>query len=163
MKWRFIIIFSIILIVILVIIYLLLHTSTTNIEVGDIKFFSFSYSNGYHAYANTIYKLEYKNNKYIVSVKPDGSINEDTISYEVDKEFEEKLKDIIKRYNVPSWNGFNKSDNDVLDGNDFSIYVKFTNDTKIEANGYMKWPNNYREVKDELNKLFKGGNYEQKN
>ena len=67
------------------------------------------------------------------------------------------MKEIIETLNnndVSSWDGFDKDDKNVLDGNSFSFRVCYDKSKEIEASGYMKWPNNYHEVKKELNKIF---------
>ena len=51
-------------------------------------------------------------------------------------------------------NGFNKSDRYVLDGNSFSLSISMNNDEYVSASGYMKWPKNYKEVKEELITFF---------
>ena len=55
---------------------------------------------------------------------------------------------------ISSWNGFSKSDHNVLDGNSFSLYLRMKDDNTVEASGYMRWPKNYEEVKGELISLF---------
>ena len=60
----------------------------------------------------------------------------------------------MTKYNVNKWDGFNKSDKNVLDGNSFSFSYSNTDNKSIEAHGYMKWPNNYREFRDEIKALY---------
>ena len=40
----------------------------------------------------------------------------------------------------------------VLDGDSFSINIKYSGDKRVDASGYMMWPKNYREVKQFLDK-----------
>lgn len=123
------------------------------VEIGDIKSLEFSYSNGYAMNAYTTYKIEC-NEKCVVEVKPHGVPDEDKLKIEIDKKVCDKLKDILEKYNVGKWDGFNKNDKNVLDGDSFHLYVHFVDGTGISASGYMKWPNHYGEVKGELDGFF---------
>ena len=79
---------------------------------------------------------------------------EDAREYVVDKKILKEIEIILKQYHVAIWDNFHKYDKNVLDGNSFSFRVCFENNQEIEANGYMKWPKNYQEVKKELNEIF---------
>ena len=150
MKMKIIIISIIILILIITIFFVL---NKNNNKITDIEYFNFHYTTGYHMNAYVIYNLEHKNNKYIASIKPNEIPDENAIKKEVDKSFVNNLKKILIKYQVETWNGFKKYDKNVLDGNSFSLNVRMQN-SEIESSGYMKWPKNYTEVKQELDKLF---------
>ena len=150
MKKRWII--GIIAIAILIgVIYMLFFQK--NVEIKKINHFSFYYSTGNMMYANVEYKLDLKDDKYIAEIKPTGIPDDESLIIEVDDEFEKNLEQILLKYQVNKWNGFKKSDKHVLDGGSFSLYVRMDEET-IDASGYMKWPKNYNEVKNELNNLF---------
>ena len=61
---------------------------------------------------------------------------------------------ILEDNNVVEWDGFNKFDKYVLDGNGFSFSLENKNGEKVSADGYMKWPKNYTTVKSKLDKIF---------
>ena len=144
----------IILVILLVLIFFTFFTTNKKkTQITDIESFRFSYTTGYHINAYVIYTLEYKKNKYIASIKPNDVKEEKTIEKKVNKKFIKNLKNILTKYNVNEWNGFQKTDKNVLDGNSFSLYIKMQ-DGNIAASGYMKWPKNYSKVKQELDKLF---------
>ena len=124
------------------------------VEIKDIKYMHFSYSVGYAMYSNVNYDLEYKNSKYIAKIKPEGIADEDAKEVEVDEKIVIKLEEILKKYDVKSWDGFDKVDKYVLDGNSFSFSLRLKDESSISASGYMKWPKNYREVRKELDDLF---------
>ena len=65
-----------------------------------------------------------------------------------------KTIELLNKYKIVKWNNFNKSDNSVLDGNAFSLYIKYNNEKNISANGYMRYPENYKGFKDSIIKLF---------
>ena len=46
---------------------------------------------------------------------------------------------------VPSWNGFSKSDPNVLDGESFSLDIELSDGRKIYAHGCNAYPKNYHE------------------
>ena len=124
------------------------------VEISEIKSMHFSYSNGYSAYAYSTYDLDYKDGKYIASIKPDGIPDSEAREISVDKDFVKKIESILSKYDVGGWDGFRESDKYVLDGDSFSLSVYFVDKTSISASGYMRWPKNYSSVKEELSKLF---------
>ena len=128
--------------------------SKKNTFIKDIKRFNFYYSTGNYIYGNISYAIELKDGKYILKIKPDGKSEEEATIIKIDDQVIEGLINILNKYNVKSWNGFKKSDPNVLDGNSFSMSITEKDDSNISASGYMMWPNNYHEVKDELNTLF---------
>ena len=60
---------------------------------------------------------------------------------------------ILKKYGVGSWNGFNKRNKHVLDGNSFSLSVCM-GEEEIDASGYMRWPKNYADFTNAVRQLF---------
>ena len=158
MKKSYIII-GIIVIVITVLLVLFIRKKRDEVNKVDIKniiSFRLSYSNGYMMNANIIYEYYYdkKLDKYMVSVKPHLIANEDRVLVEVSSDFGDKIEDILIKYNISSWNGFNEIDKNVLDGDDFSLNIRMEDEQEILASGYMRWPNNYRIVRDEFDNLF---------
>ena len=122
--------------------------------VESLKSMHFSYSNGYSAYAYTRYDLEKKEDGYYLDIKPYGVPEDDVQTVKVDDKTVKKAIEILNKYNVSKWNGFHKSDKYVLDGDSFSFSL-YTEDGKdISASGYMEWPDNYSDVRQELYDLF---------
>lgn len=124
-----------------------------NIEIKDIKSLTFSYSTGNEIYSNVRYELDCSENCK-VTIKPSGISDEDKYETDVDSKFVKRIEDVLNKYNVASWNGFNKNDKNVLDGDSFSTYINYGENGYISASGYMMWPNNYSDVRDELNTIF---------
>ena len=145
-------------IVILIIISLVIVFKALNpkkkVTISNIKHFSFFYSSGYSINARTRYELDYNNNKYIAKILPNEVPDENIKEVEVPKEVVKEIESILEKYNISKWNGFNKTDKNVLDGNSFSLYITTEDDKQIEASGYMKWPDNYGLVKKELDNIF---------
>ena len=124
-------------------------------NIKDIKKFYFSYSTGNYIYGSVSYDISFENEKYILTIKLDNVAPEDAVKIEINNTILENVLAILNKYHVKEWNGFNKSDQNVLDGNSFNMTITEKDETHISAHGYMMWPENYREVKQELDELFK--------
>ena len=151
-----IIVIVIMVVIIWIIVFLLSRKSREDNKIKDIISFRLSYSNGYMANSSIIYEYYYDKemNKYMVSVKPHLVADEDKVIVEAPSDFSDKIKNILIKYEVSKWNGFNKSNQNVLDGDDFSLSVRMQDNQNISAHGYMSWPKNYREVISEYDSLF---------
>ena len=122
-------------------------------KISGIKIFHYSYSVGNYYEANVYYELECED-KCTLKIKDVGITEEEAPTFEVDNEITKKLESILNKYKVGSWNGFSKSDHNVLDGNSFSLYLRTEDENIVEASGYMKWPKKYEEVKGKLISFF---------
>lgn len=122
-------------------------------KIKDISHFSFDYSVGNYSDANVSYSLNCTD-ICVATIKMEGIKLENASKYKVDLEFVKGLESILKKYDVASWDGFNKSNKNVLDGNSFSLYIKMNSGNSISASGYMKWPNNYKKFKNEVDIYF---------
>lgn len=154
MKNKYIILIILLVVILLVTIVLLCSKLLKKVEIKNIKSFSFSYTTGYAMYSNVIYTLKNDKDKTLVSIKPDGISDDEKLELEVDSSFLSDLESILNEYNVGNWNGFDKTDKYVLDGNSFSLSINMENDKGISAHGYMRWPKDYSLVKEKLNNLF---------
>ena len=134
----------VIIIVISVLLLFIIFRQKQKESIKDIKSIEFRYTNGYMINSDTYYKLECNNN-CMLQIKRYGSSNEE--EYNVDKCILNDIEKILNKYNVSSWDGFNKSDKNVLDGDSFSLSIETKDEKWIDASGYMKWPKNYSEVK----------------
>ena len=121
-----------------------------------LKTFSFSYSTGYHMNASVSYSLkkDKEQEKYIAKIKEDEVAEKDAITFYVDDDFIEDLENLIKEYKLNNWDGFHKSDKNVLDGNGFSFIVNYENGKSISASGYEKYPKDYSQVENAISNLF---------
>ena len=57
---------------------------------------------------------------------------------------------------VLSWNGFSKSDPDVLDGSSFSLDIELSDGKKIYAHGCNAYPKNYHEFMELIDEAVNG-------
>lgn len=122
------------------------------VNISDIKSFRYHYTMGTAFNADVLYELNCED-KCIALVKAYGESEEDAKEYNVDSDFVSKLSQILNENNVGAWDGFNESDNMVLDGDSFSISVH-SSEKNYSATGYMRWPKDYAKVKEEINDLF---------
>lgn len=154
MNRKIIVIISVIVVVIGIIIGILLMKKDDKKEITKLEYVYFSYSNGYAMNSNIYYHLEKKDSNYVATIKPYEVPEEDKLVINVDTNFVDKVLKILNKYNVARWDGFAKYDKDVLDGDSFTMHIKCINGDYISANGYMEYPENYREVENELDNIF---------
>ena len=64
------------------------------------------------------------------------------------------LHEIINRFDLWKWHGFNKSVSGVLDGAGFTLHILFADGTVIEAHGNNAFPQNHNKALSEIKNLF---------
>ena len=121
--------------------------------IENTKSFNMFYTKGYAINSDIRYEYELIDNEYHVYVKPYGISEEDKIEVVVSNDFIKSIEEVLNKYEVYKWDGFNKSDNNVLDGDSFHIGVSMDG-MNISASGYMMYPEHYREVREELDNIF---------
>lgn len=124
-------------------------------EISNLKSFEYAYSAGMTVNGYSRYKVDCSD-KCIAIIKPVNLAEEEAKEIKLSKKQISKLEKILKKYEVNKWDGFNKSDPNVLDGSSFGISIVMQNGDTISAHGYMKWPKNFSEVSKELDKMFEG-------
>ena len=160
MKTKYIILIVIILIIIIITLLYFLKFRKENVEVKEVEIkdvysFYLSYSRGYAMNSNIRYELDFnkETNEYIAKIKPYEIPEEDKKEIVVDKNKMLELEDILKKHHVGKWNGFDKTDQGVLDGDSFSLSIMMDND-RINASGYMMWPEGYRDFIADIDEFF---------
>lgn len=139
--------------------YLFLGKKDNKKELKDLTSLRFHYTSGYAMYAYTTYEIKY-DNKYTITIKPYGIPDEEAKTYDISEEEINKILNVLNKYNVIKWDGFSKSNKDVLDGDSFSFSAYFKDGRSISAHGYVSYPNNYGDVKKELIEIFENGRKE---
>lgn len=137
----------VLLIIILLVLLLLPRLKEKKIE--NISHLYFTYTSGYAMYSYATYTLDCKD-KCILTVKKLGVPDEEKQEVEISTEKVEEIANKLNEYHVSRWNGFNKVDKYVLDGDSFSFNLEFNESDKVNAHGYMMWPNDYSNVKSYL-------------
>ena len=131
-------------------VFLLLPNKKETTKVENIKEMTFNMINGqsiedvisYSIVCNNECNFKYSKGEKVVKKE---ILNEEKLT---------KLEDILNKYNVSNWNGFEKDNNDVLDGKSFGFSVYMENGHNIIASGYASFPDNYYDVVNEIEILF---------
>ena len=142
-----------VIVVIVVLSLIFIYRYKKESSISDIITFHYSYSTGTMINSYVYYDLSCKNEKCIAIIKPNNMAEDEKLETIVDFKIKEKLENILKKYHVENWDGFNKNDKNVLDGDSFSMNITMKN-SDIKASGYMKWPKNYNQVTNEIDSLF---------
>lgn len=70
-----------------------------------------------------------------------------------DASLTEAITKICNEHEIRKWNGFDKSNKNVMDGDGFSLSAEYEGGGRIHASGYMKWPKGYSEFVKDLMEL----------
>ena len=131
------------------------------ITIEDI--WNLSYSTGGDAVnSGVIYELTC-GDKCTVKIKLDGEPYEEAKTYLISDEQVKELIDLFNEYEVWRWNGFNEHNPDVFDGGTFSFSLTVQNGKKINAYGYMMYPEHFGEVIPEMIRILDEGKGEEVN
>ena len=89
---------------------------------------------------------------YSIFLDEDGyhiSVNDEE-PLPIDEETIQTLMEVIEAYNVSSWDGFDKTNENVLDGEGFSLEIGFTDGTSVKALGDNAFPEQYADAMGEM-------------
>ena len=125
-----------------------------SVNIHDLKSFVFGYSTGTMMNSYVRYELRKVDGVWTATVKPDGVPEEEATVKAVDESFVRELEAVLNAQNIGAWNGFNKTDDGVMDGNGFHLNIYMNDGTSVSASGYMKWPDGYREASAAIAALF---------
>jgi hypothetical protein len=127
-------------------------------KITGIKSFELSVNenNMIHGYVH--YVLRKTDDGYIANIKPVNIDPDECHDFPVEESKVEELIGILNTYEVSKWDGFDKVDKRILDGRSFTLSVWINDEDNISAHGYMKYPNNYKEVRKALDEFFGGLN-----
>ena len=121
--------------------------------ISTIKKMEYSYTSGMTVDGYSRYSIEC-GDKCIATIKPVNVSQDDAKKVKLTDEVVKELENLLKKYKVDKWDGFNKHDPNVLDGRSFNLYIEMKDGQNISASGYMKWPDNFGEVAKELDNIF---------
>ncbi len=121
---------------------------------GSIVEFSFGHGSGMGG--DIEYTLKRQDNLALLSINRTGPLfsKGGDVKKTVDGKYLDRLADIINENEVVKWDGFDRSDNGVLDGGGFVLKITYDDGKTIEAHGYMMFPDNYDVVSDKFEELF---------
>lgn len=150
------IIFAVLLIIIIAIsiLFTVRHFKyATDFDVSDIESMEISANYGYLSYTYT-YEFNF-DNKSVTCEKESPYWEESTKTYYIyfTDEDEEYFMKKANFYGFFSWEGL-YINNNIADGESFSIYVKFKDGTVHETSGYEDYPRNYDKMAKVFSKAF---------
>ena len=70
------------------------------------------------------------------------------------KVYLKEIMELINKYEIEKWDGFNQYDPDVLDGTSFSLKIKYRDGRVIYARGENSFPEHYHDFYNEFNLLI---------
>lgn len=100
---------------------------------------------------------------YSVTQKTDGvqlyaelNAGRSVVDTVIDESVLEELGKIAQKYHLSKWNGFQKTNNMVLDGENFSLSITLADGSSISASGNNAFPDDYADASSEIQTLFSG-------
>ena len=101
---------------------------------------------------------------YTVTQEEDGRIvfsyedlehrSSGVMSTEVTRDVTDALEELYRSCKLADWDGFNGSDPDMLDGDGFTLTIKFADGTRLRADGSNAYPTGYRDFTGKLYELL---------
>ena len=119
--------------------------------LDEITSFSYGYV-GSEPYSMERYEAKLVGDQtQLVIVRP-GAETEYTFTESAD--FMKKLTEIANACNIGSWDGFNKTDKNAMDGYSFHVSLTTRDEKSVNASGYMKYPENFGTSITQIEELF---------
>lgn len=114
---------------------------------GGITYFKYEFG----SYFGGEYTFFIKKDNSKITYKAIGGNGADlNVSREINDQELSGLAQIVDDYGVDKWNGFNQSDNDIMDGYSFELEITYANGKEIKAEGYNKYPDGYDAAHEKL-------------
>ena len=151
MKYRFLALIAMVVVAVAAVVIVIVTQKNTK-EIESIKTLTISSNSGFANFLTT-YNIECEE-KCIVKVLDSGYSAPSNYVKEISDSDVNKIVKILREYNVKSWDGFNKSDKNILDGSSFSFNLITKEGLKVSASGYMKYPKNYHEVTSKIKEII---------
>jgi len=130
----------------LLIVCLVLNLSACTQKPGkidsEVTAFSYSYGSFFGGYWD--YKIVAEDNQLWLQVTGANRWDLD-VSAPIDPKHLQEIGELIDQQKIYQWNGFDKSDSQIMDGSSFTLEVLYENGETLTAHGYMKYPAHYEE------------------
>ena len=125
------------------------HKTKTN-ESGMLSFYY-----GYHgSRVGNSFKVISENGKTVFKYE-DGEHREfGSMEYECRQSLMDDLYNLYKENDICSWDGFDKANTKVLDGDGFSLQIKFGDGKKLSAHGSNAYPKGYGDFVKKMRELI---------
>ena len=121
-------------------------------EIKELKSLQYCYSTP-AVLGDVVYELTCSESCY-VWIKPMGRHYDEFVTYPISDEQVKEIIDVLNKYEVWTWDGFNEYDPDAMDGNSFSFSLTMQDGITIEAEGYMMFPEHFGDIIPELCRIF---------
>lgn len=122
-------------------------------NMSDISGFSYNYggSIGGDSYS---YKVKQEEGKYYFCYETQEHEEYGTLEMELQPEVVSQLKQIYLDQKIYEWEGFNKVNMNVLDGDGFFLKFSFADGKSMDAHGSNAYPSGYRDFVTAMEDLF---------
>ena len=131
-------------------------TSAAPKELGPIteeRFFSYC-TQGMAFNSGIDMEITEHDGKLTAKYRRPGISSEDAKTFEIDGAFFDQIVTILDQYYDKSWDDFNMRAQDVFDGTSFNFSFRDGRGRKINASGYMAWPEGLSPAIDSIKALF---------
>lgn len=112
-------------------------------QINKLEYF---YTSGYGINEDVSYTIDCEDDCILI-YKEYGKDEKDAITIKLTNKDMDKFENMLNKYHVLSWRGFSKNNKNVLDGDSFSFRLRYNDDEKLSASGYMMYPEHYKEFK----------------
>ena len=121
---------------------------------SGVAYFSYSYrgSIGGNSYTRT---ATVEDGKVVLTLDKMEKRDYGKMTGEASPEFAASLDELCKKHKLVRWNGFDKYNRHVLDGDGFGLRIKFKDGKTVEADGSNAFPRGYGDFEKDMNELFK--------
>ena len=120
--------------------------------ISGVRELSFRYRSGG---SDVRYALEQTADGYLATVRLEGESADDAVTVPVGEDIADEIAGLLNDYDVMRWDGYHESERGVLNSDRFSFSVYFAEGSGISADGYMTVPENYDEVSEGLDEIFR--------
>ncbi len=119
-------------------------------KITEISYFEYHFNPGWGKSKTYIINCSNKNT-CIANIKVDYEEHNDITVNEKDMT---RFINMLNKYHVGSWDGFDKRKEGWYDLNRFSLNISIQSNEKIKAKGYGYFPRNYEKLSQDLDSLF---------
>lgn len=118
---------------------------------SGITAFSFSYSNMRSGYE---YNVKTENGRIYFIYENREYEEYGEMKLECDADLKTELEDLYKSCRLAEWDGFDKYNSKVLDGDSFGLKIEFSDGGKMSAHGSNAKPDGYKDFFDKMEKIM---------
>lgn len=115
--------------------------------------FSYSDSNGMVMYSGESYEVYVDDNGKVHIDIDENRFNEKKIVTDYTQVFHD-LQKIVDKYKMYKWKGSYTPVFEVMDGDNWSFGLRYSDGKTVSASGYMAWPKHFRDALEEIGNYF---------